>query len=75
MNYTRYLSRKFIIAALFAVTGCAVFAFTGKLTGAEFVSLALGLTGLFGAADVALNHIHRKNSEAAAEAVTLKADE
>ena len=59
----KYLSRKFIIAAVFTVTGCGVFAFTGKLTGAEFVSLALGIVGLFGGADVALNAIHRKNSE------------
>lgn len=55
----KYLSRKFIIAALFSVTGCAVFAVTEKLTGGEFVSLALGLTGLFGASDAAINYIHR----------------
>lgn len=55
----KYLSRKFLIASMFGVTGCAVFAFTGKLTGAEFVSLALGLTGLFGASDAAINYIHR----------------
>lgn len=62
----KYLSRKFLIASLFAVTGCAVFAFTGKLTGGEFVSLALGLTGLFGASDAAINYIHRdkKNPDA-----------
>lgn len=55
----KYLSRKFLIAAMFGITGCAVFAFTGKLTGGEFVSLALGLTGLFGATDVGINYIHR----------------
>jgi drug/metabolite transporter (DMT)-like permease len=59
----KYLSRKFIIASLFSVTGCAVFAFTGKLTGGEFVGLALGLTGAFTAGDVALNAIHKKNAE------------
>jgi hypothetical protein len=62
----KYLSRKFLIASMFGVTGCAVFAFTGKLTGGEFVSLALGITGLFGASDAALNYIHRdkKNPDA-----------
>lgn len=55
----KYLSRKFLIASMFGVTGCAVFAFTAKLTGGEFVSLALGLTGLFGASDAAINYIHR----------------
>lgn len=55
----KYLSRKFLIASMFGITGCAVFAFTGKLTGGEFVSLALGLTGLFGATDVGINFIHR----------------
>ncbi len=59
----KYLSRKFLLASLFGVTTCAVFAFTGKLTGGEFVTLALGLTGLFGAGDVALNAIHKRNSE------------
>lgn len=56
---SKFLSRKFMIAFLFSVTGCAVFALTGKLTGAEFVSLALGITGLFGAGDAAINWIHR----------------
>jgi hypothetical protein len=60
---SKYLSRKFLIAGLFSVTGCAVFAFTGKLTGGEFITLALGISGLFGGADVALNAIHKKNSE------------
>lgn len=55
----KYMSRKFLIASLFCVTGCAVFAFSGKLSGGEFVSLALGITGLFGASDAAINYIHR----------------
>jgi hypothetical protein len=58
----KFLSRKWLIALFFTITGCAVFAFTGKLTGGEFVSLALGLTGLFGASDAALNYIHRDKS-------------
>ena len=56
---TKFLSRKFILALLFTLAGCAAFLLGGKLTGAEFVSLALGIVGLFGAADVALNHIHK----------------
>jgi hypothetical protein len=60
---SKFVSRKFLIALLFSLTSCAVFAFTAKLTGGEFVTLALGLTGAFTAGDVALNAIHRKNSE------------
>jgi hypothetical protein len=60
---SKFLSRKFILAAIFTVTGCLVFAFTPKLTGAEFVGLALGLVGLFNATDAAINLIHKKNSE------------
>ena len=56
---SKYLSRKWLLASLFGVTGCGAFLFTGKLTGGEFVSLALGLTGLFGAADAAINFVHR----------------
>ena len=56
---SKYLSRKWLLAMLFAVTGCAVFALTTKLTGGEFVSLALGLVGLFGVGDAAINFIHR----------------
>lgn len=59
----KFLSRKFLIAFGFTITGCGAFLFTGKLSGGEFVSLALGLVGLFGGADVALNAIHKKNSE------------
>ena len=60
---SKFWSRKFLIASIFGVTGCAVFAFTGKLTGGEFVSLALGITGLFGASDVAINHIHKDKKD------------
>ena len=65
----KYLSRKFLIASMFGITGCAVFAFTAKLSGGEFVSLALGLTGLFGASDAAINYIHRdkRNPDAPTE--------
>jgi hypothetical protein len=61
------MSRKFILAFIFTVTGCAVFAFTAKLTGGEFVTLVGVILGAFTAGDVALNHIHRdKNPDAGA---------
>jgi hypothetical protein len=58
----KYLSRKFII--VFSLTVAAIAAlFIGKLTGAEFVALAGLLVGAFTAGDVAINAIHKKNSE------------
>lgn len=60
---SKYLSRKWLLASLFGVTGCVAFLFTGKLTGAEFVQLAIGLVGLFGAADAAINWAHRNKSD------------
>lgn len=60
---TKFFSRKWILALLFTLTGCAGFLMTGKLTGAEFVSLALGITGLFGASDAAINFIHRDKAD------------
>lgn len=60
----KYLSRKFLIAAAFTVTACCAFLFyDGKLTGGEFVALALGILGTFTAGDAALNAIHKRNSE------------
>lgn len=55
----KYLSRKFILAFMFTVTGCAVFSFTGKLTGGEFVTLVGVILGAFTAGDAAINYIHR----------------
>lgn len=55
----KYISRKFVLALLFTVTGCGVFAFSAKLTGGEFVALVGVILGAFTAGDVALNHIHR----------------
>jgi hypothetical protein len=55
----KYASRKFILAFVFAVTGCAVFAFTAKLTGGEFVALVGVVLGAFTAGDVGINYIHR----------------
>lgn len=59
----RYLSRKFLLAALFTLTGCGVFAFTSKLTGGEFISLVGIIMGVFTAGDAAINAIHKRNSE------------
>ena len=60
----KYLSRKFLIAAAFTITGCCAFLFyDGKLTGAEFISLVGIVLASFTAGDVALNYIHKKNSE------------
>jgi hypothetical protein len=60
---SKFFSRKFVLAVLFAVTGCAVFAFTQKLTGGEFITLVGIVLGAFTAGDVALNAIHKRNSE------------
>lgn len=59
----KFLSRKFLIAFIFTLAGCTAFLATGKLTGSEFVSLALGITGLFGAGDVAINAIHKNKKD------------
>lgn len=60
----KFLSRKFLIAALFTVTGCVAFLFfDGKLTGGEFVAFGLGVLGTFTAGDAAINAIHKRNSE------------
>lgn len=59
----KYLSRKFILALIFALTGCLVFAFTAKLTGGEFVTLVGTVLGAFTVGDVALNAIHKRNAE------------
>lgn len=59
----KYLSRKFILAAIFTLTGCGVFAFTAKLTGGEFITLAGLVLGAFTAGDVAINAIQKRNVE------------
>lgn len=56
---TKFLSRKFILALVFALTGCGVFALTSKLTGGEFVALVGVVLGAFTAGDAAINLIHR----------------
>lgn len=61
---SKYLSRKFLLAAAFTITGCIAFLFyDGKLTGGEFITLIGIVLGSFTAGDVALNAIHKRNSE------------
>lgn len=56
----KYASRMFIICLIFSVTGCAAFIFMdGKLSGGDFVALALGIPSAFGLKDAAINYIHR----------------
>lgn len=59
----KYLSRKFILALIFTITGCAAFSFTAKLTGSEFVTLVGVILGAFTAGDAAINYIHRDNPD------------
>lgn len=59
----KFLSRKFILAFIFTITGCGVFAFTGKLTGGDFITLVGIIMGVFTAGDAAINAIHKRNSE------------
>jgi hypothetical protein len=57
---SKYLSRKFLLALIFTFTGCAVFAFTNKLTGGEFTTLVGIIMTVFTGGDTALTLIHRK---------------
>jgi hypothetical protein len=55
----KYLSRKFLLALIFTITGCTVFAFTSKLTGGEWIALVGIIMGVFTAGDAAVNLIHK----------------
>lgn len=44
---TKFLSRKFIIALIFTFAGCLALFITDKIDGGQFVTLALGISGLF----------------------------
>ena len=59
----KFMSRKFILAAIFTLAGCYGFLACGKLTGGEFVSLALGILGTFTAGDVAVKKFIGKDAE------------
>jgi hypothetical protein len=60
---TKFLSRKFILAFMFTFAGCLGLLVFKVITGAEFVTLTGIVLGAFTAGDVALNAIHKKNSE------------
>lgn len=55
----KFLSRKFLLALIFTITGCAVFALTNKLSGGEWITLVGIIMGVFTAGDAAVNLIHR----------------
>lgn len=59
----KFISRKFILALLFTVAGCLGLLVFKVITGGEFVTLTGLVLGAFTAGDVALNAIHKKNSE------------
>ena len=61
---SKYYSRMFGICLLFTVTGCIAFLFMDyKLTGGDFVALALGIPAAFGLKDAAINYIHRDKAD------------
>lgn len=60
---TKFLSRKFIIALIFTFAGCLALFITDKIDGGQFVTLALGISGLFTAGDAAINAIHRNKAD------------
>jgi hypothetical protein len=55
----KFLSRKFLLALLFTITGCLAFGFSTKLSGGEFITLVGIIMGVFTGGDAALNYIHR----------------
>jgi hypothetical protein len=59
----KFLSRKFILAFMFTLTGCLGLLVFKVIAGGEFVTLTGLVLGAFTAGDVALNAIHRKNAE------------
>lgn len=59
----KFLSRKFLIAFIFTITGCSVFAFTTKLTGGEWITLVGIIMGVFTAGDAAVNLIHKDKAD------------
>ena len=61
---SKYFGRMFAICVIFTVTGCVAFLFMDdKLSGGDFVALALGVPAAFGLKDAALNLIHRKSND------------
>lgn len=59
----KYFGRMFAICVIFTLTGCIAFLFMDdKLTGGDFVALALGIPAAFGLKDAALTFITRKKA-------------
>lgn len=54
-----FLSRKFIIAAFFAVIG-SIGWLADKMSGGEFIALVTLITGLYAAADVTQDQLSRR---------------
>lgn len=64
----KYFGRMFIICLIFTLTACVAFLFMdSKLTGGDFVALALGIPTAFGLKDAALNFIHKDKGSSAAD--------
>lgn len=59
MSGSRYASRKFILALMFAVA-LIVGLFTGHVSGGEFISGVTIITGLYAAADVTQDQLSRR---------------
>jgi hypothetical protein len=59
----KFWSRKFILALLFTIAACVGLFVKGTIDGSQFVALAGIILGAFTAGDVALNAIHKRNSE------------
>ena len=60
---SKFFSRKFLLALIFTITGCSVFAFTSKLSGGEWITLVGIIMGVFTAGDAAVNLIHRNKPD------------
>jgi hypothetical protein len=58
MDLWKFASRKFILAGMFGAMGSWGL-YADKLTGGEFVQLAVGVLGAFSIADAAINFAHR----------------
>jgi len=60
---SKYFSRKFVLALIFTLSACAGLFLTDKIDGGNFVALVGIVLGAFTAGDVAINAIHKRNSE------------
>jgi hypothetical protein len=60
---TKFMSRKFLIALIFAITTCLGLFFTDKIDGGQFTALVGIILGAFTAGDVAINALQKRNVE------------